>query len=505
MNTRGVNFIAAAPPLSSEAVRLDAVLMVGLGTPHPGPLPASLAARLVAYGTPITGEQLYGLPVPISSWTCFEAWFECTRPIVGNDQRCLTPLAAAVRAFFIHGGRDLTVIVVGESPAAGAREAVRIQALEQLLFGSTGRWSAAVAREELLSTWLPAICDDITDEMSWHGIGRLMGLHAVALVALPDLVELTAMDSSPVDPIPVIGDASVTLCCAPAGSATPLTVVVEPRHDTTGFTLWVRLVNHIVTWIRQYHRTVQTVLSAPLPQKSSAPFRDPHTYLAALGCDRSLDDGGTASAFVVISGGWLAGSLADNTSGNLLAGDSVVAALLAKNSTRIGAWRSATNMSVSAVRVEPADGLSTRNILATRLCLLEQTANGIRLGSDVTTSLDSAWRPGMVCRLLSLVLRLAQRHGEEFVFAPSSERTWQQLVNRLDDILDVLTQRGALAAGRSEEAYSVTCNRTTMSQSDIDHGRLIVRMILRPAAPVEAIDVQLAVEGNSMLVAGGIL
>jgi phage tail sheath protein FI len=155
--------------------------------------------------------------------------------------------------------------------------------------------------------------------------------------------------------------------------------------------------------------------------------------------------------------------------------------------------------------VEPAEGLSTRNILATRLCLFEQTAHGVRLGSDVTTSLDSAWRPGMVCRLLSLVLRLAQRHGEEFVFAPSSERTWQQLVNRLDDILDVLTQRGALAAGRSEEAYSVTCNRTTMSQSDIDHGRLIVRMVLRPAVPVDAIDVQLAVEGNSLLVAGGIL
>jgi phage tail sheath protein FI len=44
---------------------------------------------------------------------------------------------------------------------------------------------------------------------------------------------------------------------------------------------------------------------------------------------------------------------------------------------------------------------------------------------------------------------------------------------------------GALMGQKPEEAYYVKCDRTTMSQSDIDNGRLIVEIGIAPVKPAE--------------------
>ena len=507
MTTRGITFLDAGAPVATEPLRLDAALAVGLAAPRPGALPPDLVRHLAASGRGgvVRGENLIGIPLPIASWAGFCELFLPTRGIVGRDagHTCVTPLAAAVRAFFAHGGRDLTVIALGAPPAAGADEATRIRALELVISGATHRWDAATDRGQLLNTWLPAVCADVVDQASWHGIAHLEGLPAPALVLLPDLPELTAAGMPPLEAMTIAGDPSVTICCAPAASAQARPLVGAPRHDEVGFTLWVRLVNHLASWIALRHRTAQLVLAAPLAVSQLPARRDPLRYLAALGCDRRLDAGGLASAFVVLGGGWLSGALADDLPGGLLPADGALAGLLATNARGRGAWRSTTGMALRASGVEPMDGLSVRNQLATRLCLVESTPGGLRLGSDVTTSDDPAWRPGMVCRLLALVLRTAQRSGEEMVFAPSGEAAWRGLAQRIDDVLDLLARRGALAAGGGEDAYTVSCNRTTMTQADIDGGRLIARIVLRPAVPVEAIDVLLASEGGALAVVGG--
>jgi hypothetical protein len=526
MAVRGITIRTTGVPVASDPVRLDAALAVGLATPRAGELPAGLLRWLAATGRGesmragrrvaiVSGADLVGVPIPVASYEMFAALFETTRPVAdaGSDRGrlAIVPLAAAARAFFAHGGANLTVVALGAPPSAGAGEPERIQALERLLFG-TALWTHATRRVQLLTTWLPPIRTDVAHPSHLHGVAWLDALEEPAMLLLPDLPELTAAPARSLEAGPyVLGDPSATLCCAPAPSAQYTPLVAEPRHDEQGFALWVRLASHVAAWARSRRRTAQCVFAAPLAQKQLASAGDPWRYRRDLGLGdgdgdgdgRDLDAGGLASSFVVLAGGWISGPLATESPGGWLPGDAVVAGLLAANARERGSFRAAIGAVVHGNAVEPLDGRGARDTLAERLCLIEPTPRGLRLGSDVTTSAAGEWRPGPTSRLLSLVVRAARGIGEELVFEPSGEGTWRRLRRRLDDLLARLTARGALAPSRDEPAYSVTCDRTTMTQADLDAGRLVARIQLRPTAPVAAIELTLASDGVALVPTGG--
>jgi uncharacterized protein len=48
-----------------------------------------------------------------------------------------------------------------------------------------------------------------------------------------------------------------------------------------------------------------------------------------------------------------------------------------------------------------------------------------------------------------------------------------------------LFQRGAFEGTRPEDAYFVRCDRTTMTQNDIDNGRLVILVGFAPVRPAE--------------------
>jgi phage tail sheath protein FI len=61
----------------------------------------------------------------------------------------------------------------------------------------------------------------------------------------------------------------------------------------------------------------------------------------------------------------------------------------------------------------------------------------------------------------------------------------------LEDLLLEFWREGAFAGASAAEAFSVRCDRGTMSQADLDAGRLIVEVSVRPAASIERITVVL--------------
>ena len=64
-----------------------------------------------------------------------------------------------------------------------------------------------------------------------------------------------------------------------------------------------------------------------------------------------------------------------------------------------------------------------------------------------------------------------------------------------------LEQAGALSATLDYSAFEVTCDRSIMSQDDIDAGRVIVRVVLNTAQPIETIRVDLSVNaGGDVLI-----
>jgi len=131
--------------------------------------------------------------------------------------------------------------------------------------------------------------------------------------------------------------------------------------------------------------------------------------------------------------------------------------------------------------------------LIDRVSLLGRTPEGCRLVSDVTTSNDSSYRQACISRTISMVMRAARAIGEEYVFEVSGERLWQQIEERLGDVLAVMQAAGALAGRLPEDAFQVRCNRSTMTQQDMDSGRVIVQVMIRPAASIETMRIQLAI------------
>ncbi|MEM6595519.1 MAG: phage tail sheath family protein, partial [Pseudomonadota bacterium] len=57
-------------------------------------------------------------------------------------------------------------------------------------------------------------------------------------------------------------------------------------------------------------------------------------------------------------------------------------------------------------------------------------------------------------------------------------------------------REGALAGAKPDEAFYARCDRTTMSQSDIDRGQLILEIGVAPLKPAEYI--VLRVEHNNV-------
>ena len=114
--------------------------------------------------------------------------------------------------------------------------------------------------------------------------------------------------------------------------------------------------------------------------------------------------------------------------------------------------------------------------------------------SDVTTSDSSSHRPANINRIISMVVRSARLAGEEFVFESNGERLWSEITQRLNDVLRILFDLGALRGKEPEDAFFVRCDKSTMSQQDLDRGRVIAEVEFNPAASIESIAVILSMQ-----------
>ncbi len=102
------------------------------------------------------------------------------------------------------------------------------------------------------------------------------------------------------------------------------------------------------------------------------------------------------------------------------------------------------------------------------------TAIVFRLGSAVTCAVDETWTRLEVRRTLNYISRRWEDHLAWTTFAPSDEATWAQVRRDAEEFFASLWRAGILLGGRPEEAFFVRCGRDTMTQNDIDAGRLMV-------------------------------
>jgi phage tail sheath protein FI len=203
--------------------------------------------------------------------------------------------------------------------------------------------------------------------------------------------------------------------------------------------------------------------------------------------------------------------------------EGALAGMLARNALARGTFRSAaglrpvavedlypilTREQLTTLRPDEADERAALHTLQERVTIVGPTPRGIALLSDVTTSLDERYRPAPAGRLMAALLRAARRLGEELVFDASGERLWARVREQLDALLLGLWQAGALRGAAPAEAFQVRCDRSTMTQNDLDNGRVVARVQVDIALPIERITVELALNPGgavNMVAPGGAL
>jgi Bacteriophage tail sheath protein len=102
-----------------------------------------------------------------------------------------------------------------------------------------------------------------------------------------------------------------------------------------------------------------------------------------------------------------------------------------------------------------------------------------------TMSSDPEWKYVNVRRLFNFLEHSIDRSTQWAVFEPNNERLWANIRQTIEDFLLVVWQSGALMGTRPEEAYFVRCDRSTMTQNDLDNGRLICLIGVAPTYPAE--------------------
>jgi len=110
---------------------------------------------------------------------------------------------------------------------------------------------------------------------------------------------------------------------------------------------------------------------------------------------------------------------------------------------------------------------------------------GIRLWGARTMSSDAEWKYVNVRRLFIFVEESIEEATQWVVFEPNHEPTWARVVRSITNFLIRIWREGALRGLTQEEAFFVKCDRTTMTQDDIDNGRLICYIGLAPVKPAE--------------------
>jgi phage tail sheath protein FI len=102
-----------------------------------------------------------------------------------------------------------------------------------------------------------------------------------------------------------------------------------------------------------------------------------------------------------------------------------------------------------------------------------------------TMSSDPEWKYVNVRRLFIYLEHSIEKSTQWAVFEPNNEALWANIRQTIADFLLVTWKTGALMGTKPEEAFFVRCDRTTMTQNDLDNGRLVCLIGVAPTYPAE--------------------
>lgn len=118
-------------------------------------------------------------------------------------------------------------------------------------------------------------------------------------------------------------------------------------------------------------------------------------------------------------------------------------------------------------------------------CLRKIRGRGFRVWGARTISSDSEWRYINVRRYFAYLERSIDVGTQWAVFESNGEALWSNVRGSIESFLFNEWSSGALLGAKPEEAFFVRCDRTTMTQNDLDVGRMICLVGVAPLKPAE--------------------
>jgi hypothetical protein len=97
---------------------------------------------------------------------------------------------------------------------------------------------------------------------------------------------------------------------------------------------------------------------------------------------------------------------------------------------------------------------------------------------------DPEWKHVSLRSYFAYLKRSIEKETKFAVFEPNGAPLWGIVRQRVEAFLLTEFRKGMLTGRKPEQAFFVRCDRSTITQADIDNGRLVVLVgvaVLRPA------------------------
>jgi uncharacterized protein len=498
MTLPGIRFVDPKTPEPGLNVRADVALFVGL-VKQTGNLPDWVQQQWKESGLRFDAasyaEQGLLLPVRFNSLAQFKTVFHSDGRLYDTlqpDSIVPSALGLAVQSFFAEGGITCYVVRCGDprpilpsSTESPEQTRVAIKNLNQHIIQTTGFRA--------------------DDPSTWRGMSHVLGLPDVAMLSLPDLPELFAgapdllLDPHQSDMVPEVFRPAGEEPQAAYRPAPTLQRVTAPRLTAESRVLWAEAIAKVLSTLSgagggRSRRDVQLIAAWPLPNLGNV--QDEKSPDLDVIENKVTDDVRKQLQLVYP---WVSTSAAAVLPEALQSAEGIVAGLLARNAVTRGAFRSAASRRCTTVTsLTPKLSLAdlerhddNSNWLGDGLTLLGRDDEGFLLLSDSTQSKDSIARAASLRRLSGIVLRATRQAGEDLVFEANVSSTWTRLRHRIEDALTELWRLGAFDGRTPQDAFSVRCGPSTMTQNDIDAGRMIADITFTAMQPIERITVTL--------------
>ncbi|MBF8295102.1 MAG: putative phage tail sheath protein [Bacteroidetes bacterium] len=165
-----------------------------------------------------------------------------------------------------------------------------------------------------------------------------------------------------------------------------------------------------------------------------------------------------------------------------------VAGIYARNDINRAVYKAPANEVVNiAIGFEQVLNKSQQEVLNPEgiNCFRFFEGRGYRLWGARTISSDPEWKYVNLRRYFAYLERSIDKGTQWAVFEPNGDALWANVRRTIEDFLLNEWQSGALLGEKPEKAYFVRCDRSTMTQNDLDNGRLICLIGVAPLRPAE--------------------